>query len=192
MSRHPEPEVLAFADAGEWEAWLERNHDRREEGVWVRFARKGSGLPSVTYAEAVDGALAYGWIDGQVRGGDERHYLQRFTPRRKRSRWSKVNREKVARLTEAGRMRPSGLREVERAEADGRWGAAYDPPSTATPPEDFLRALEGDARAFFEGLDGRNRYGILYDIQDARRPETRARRIEKYAAMMGRREKPYP
>jgi uncharacterized protein YdeI (YjbR/CyaY-like superfamily) len=193
MTAKPELEILPFASAGDWEAWLEANH-AASDGLWVKFAKKSSGIETVTYAEALDAALCYGWIDGQVRRFDEEYYLQRFTPRRKRSKWSKVNREKVARLIEEGRMRPAGLREIERAKADGRWDAAYDSPSTATVPEDLRRALDKnpEASAFFATLDGRNRYAILYQVGDAKRPETRARRIEKYVAMLNKREKPYP
>ena len=139
-------------------------------------------------------ALCYGWIDGQVRKFDEDYYLQRFTPRRSRSKWSKVNRKKVAELIERGEMKAAGLREVERAKADGWWEAAYDSPRSATVPEDLQRELERNeqARRFFSELDGRNRYAILYQIQDAKRPETRAKRIAKYVAMLAEQKKPYP
>jgi uncharacterized protein YdeI (YjbR/CyaY-like superfamily) len=185
--------IIPFASREAWAAWLEEQH-ATSGGLWLKFAKKGSGLDTVTYAEAVEVALCYGWIDGQVRKLDEDHYLQRFTPRRARSRWSKINRQKATELIERGEMKPAGLREVERAKADGRWDAAYDAPSTATVPEDLRRELEKNepAREFFETLDGRNRYAILYQIQDARRPETRARRIEKYVAMLGEGKKIYP
>ena len=185
--------IIPFASREAWAAWLEEQH-ATSDGFWLKFAKKGSGLDTVTYAEAVEVALCYGWIDGQVRKLDEDHYLQRFTPRRARSRWSKINRQKATELIERGEMKPAGLREVERAKADGRWDAAYDAPSTATVPEDLRRELEKNepAREFFETLDGRNRYAILYQIQDARRPETRARRIEKYVAMLGEGKKIYP
>jgi len=142
----------------------------------------------------VEVALCYGWIDGQVRKFDEDYYLQRFTPRRSRSKWSKVNRKKVAELIERGEMKAAGLREVERAKADGRWEAAYGSPRTATVPEDLQRELESNeqARRFFSGLDGRNRYAILYQIQDAKRPETRAKRIATYVAVLAEQKKPYP
>lgn len=193
MTAGPEPQTLTFETAGAWEAWLDANHTSTD-GVWIQFAKKNSGISSVSYAEAVDVALCYGWIDGQVRGLDDNYWLQRFTPRRKRSRWSKVNREKVARLIEQGRMKPAGSKEIERAKADGRWDDAYDSPSRATVPDDLRHELEKNPEAseFFADLDGRNRYAILYQIQDAKRPETRARRIEKYVAMLNRREKPYP
>jgi uncharacterized protein YdeI (YjbR/CyaY-like superfamily) len=165
------------------------------EGLWLKIAKKGSGIESVNYDQAVEVALCYGWIDGQVRKFNEDHYLQRFTPRRPRSKWSKVNRKKAMELIERGEMRAAGLREVERAKADGRWDAAYDSPRTATVPEDLLKELEKNeqARKFFYELDSRNRYAILYQIQDAKRPETRARRIAKYVAMLAEQQKPpYP
>jgi uncharacterized protein YdeI (YjbR/CyaY-like superfamily) len=160
----------------------------------LKVARKGAGAGGVGYQEALDVALRYGWIDGRKRRLDDRHWLQRFTPRGPRSGWSKVNRERVERLIEAGEMRPAGLREVERANADGRWQAAHDPPSRAAVPEDLERALATDerARARFATLDGRNRYAILHRIQTAKRPETRARRIQTYVAMLSRGETIYP
>jgi uncharacterized protein YdeI (YjbR/CyaY-like superfamily) len=143
---------------------------------------------------SISASQPVGWIDGQVRRFDGYFYLQRFTPRRPRSKWTKVNREKVTKLIEQGEMKAAGLLEVERAMADGRWGAAYDSPSTATVPEDLQKELEKNeqARMFFSELDRRNRYAILYQIQDAKRPETRARRIAKYVAMLAERERPYP
>jgi uncharacterized protein YdeI (YjbR/CyaY-like superfamily) len=188
-----ELEVCPFATAAEWEAWL-REHHATVAGVWIKFAKKGSGLPTVTYLEALHGALRYGWIDGQARSLDDTHYLQRFTPRRARSIWSKRNREFATALIEAGEMEPPGLREVERAKADGRWDAAYDAPSTATVPEDLQAALDANsaAAAFFAGLDGQNRYAILHRVQTAKKPETRARRIERFVAMLAAGEKIYP
>lgn len=193
MTTKPELPILPFASREAWEAFLEGQH-ATSEGLWLKIAKKGSGIESVTYDQAVEVALCYGWIDGQVRKFDEDYYLQRFTPRRSKSRWSKVNRKKVGELMERGEMKEAGLREVERAKADGRWDAAYDSPRTATVPADLLRELEknGQAREFFYGLDGRNRYAILYQIQDAKRPETRAKRIAKYVAMLAQQEKPYP
>jgi uncharacterized protein YdeI (YjbR/CyaY-like superfamily) len=184
---------LPFASRESWEAFLEERH-ATSDGLWLKIAKKGSGIDSVTYDQAVEVALCYGWIDGQVRRFDESYYLQRFTPRRPRSKWSKVNREKATDLIERGEMKAAGLREVERARADDRWDAAYDSPGTATVPEDLQRELEKNEQAstFFSELDGRNRYAILYQIQDARRPETRARRIQKYVAMLAERQKPYP
>lgn len=185
--------IIAFASPGAWEAWLEEHH-ASSSGLWLKIAKKASGIETVSYAEALDAALCYGWIDGQVNKFDEDYYLQRFTPRRPRSKWSQVNREKVTKLIERGRMKPAGLREIERAKADGRWDAAYEPPSKATVPDDLRTALEknDEAREFFETLNSANRYAILYQIQDARKPETRARRIEKFVAMLAERKKLYP
>jgi len=183
-----EAEVLPFASAEEWEAWLGANHDSTPAGVWIKFARKASGIPTVTYMEALHAALCYGWIDGQARSFDERFYLQRFTPRRARSIWSKRNVGFATDLIASGRMQPAGLREVERAKADGRWQAAYDGPKAATVPDDLRAALDANPAAaeFFAGLKGQNRYAILHRVQTARRPETRARRIETFVAMLAR------
>jgi len=189
-----DPEVLPFATPEEWEAWLRAHHQTVTAGVWIKFARKGSGIPTVTYRDALQVALRFGWIDGQARSHDGSWYLQRFTPRRARSIWSKRNRDFATALIEAGEMEPAGLREVERAKADGRWDAAYDAPSTATVPDDLKAALDANPAAaeFFAGLDGRNRYAILHRVQTAKRPETRARRIETFVAMLEAGEKIYP
>jgi uncharacterized protein YdeI (YjbR/CyaY-like superfamily) len=178
-------QTLAFASAAELEEWFEANHDS-SPGIWIKFAKKGSGIPSVTNDEALDVALCFGWIDGLRRGVDERWYVERHTPRRPRSKWSQVNVGKVERLIAAGRMRPAGLAEVERAKADGRWDAAYAPPSRLTVPDDLERELAARpaAREFFEGLDSTNRYAILYGLHDAKRPETRARRLEKFVTKL--------
>jgi uncharacterized protein YdeI (YjbR/CyaY-like superfamily) len=188
-----ELETRAFASADDWEAWLREHHDTAP-GVWIKFARKGSGIPTLTYMEALHAALCFGWIDGQARGLDDAFYLQRFTPRRARSIWSKRNRDFATALIESGRMQPAGLREVERAKADGRWDAAYDAPSTAKVPDDLRAALDANPAAaeFFAGLSGQNRYAVLHRIQTAKRPETRARRIEKFVAMLAAGEKIYP
>ncbi len=193
MTPASELPTIAFATADEWEAWL-REHHGSASGVWIRFARKGSGVASVTYMEALHAALCFGWIDGQARSLDEASYVQRFTPRRARSIWSKRNREFATALIESGRMQPAGLREVERAKADGRWDAAYDAPSTATVPDDLRAALDAspDAAAFFETLNAQNRYAILHRIQTAKRAETRARRIETFVAMLAAGEKLHP
>jgi uncharacterized protein YdeI (YjbR/CyaY-like superfamily) len=185
--------ILPFASREAWEAWLEEQH-AVSQGVWLKLAKKGSGIETVTFAEALDVALCYGWIDSQADKFDGNYWLQRFTPRKPRSKWSQVNREKVAKLVEAGRMNPAGLREVERAKADGRWDAAYEPPSTATVPDDLRAELEKNvaAREFFETLNSTNRYAILHRIQDAKKPETRARRIAKYVAMLAEGKKLYP
>jgi uncharacterized protein YdeI (YjbR/CyaY-like superfamily) len=185
--------VHAFGSRAEWAGWLEREHSS-SAGVWLRIARKGGGAESVSYAEALDVALCYGWIDGRKDKLDDQAWLQRFTPRRARSRWSKRNRGLAEALIERGEMAPAGMREIERARADGRWDAAYDSHSTATVPADLIAALEHDraAHEFFATLDSNNRYAILYRIQEARRPETRARRIAKYVAMLGAGEKIHP
>jgi uncharacterized protein YdeI (YjbR/CyaY-like superfamily) len=177
--------VLELADRDAWAAWLGAGH-ASSPGVWLKIAKKGSDARSVSYAEALDVALCHGWIDGQKRPLDDRFWLQRFTPRTPRSRWSKRNRALAERLIASGEMAPAGLREVERARADGRWEAAYDSHATATVPPDLQAALDADAgaAAFFAGLDSANRYAILYRIQEARRPETRARRIATFVAML--------
>jgi uncharacterized protein YdeI (YjbR/CyaY-like superfamily) len=183
--------VVELPSQAAWEAWLEEHHaDAR--GVWLKFAKKNTGVTTVNYAEALDVALCFGWIDGQVVRFDETYYLQRFTPRTKRSKWSKINREHVARLTEEGRMRPAGAAAVEAAKADGRWDAAYDSPSRMTVPDDLREALEArpKALAFFEQLDRQNRYAILYRTQDAKRPETRTRRIADFVDMLEHGAKP--
>ena len=141
MATKPDLPIVPFASRDAWAAWLDEHH-ATSDGVWLKIAKKGSGIETVSYAEALDAALCYGWIDGQKASLDERHWLQRFTPRRPRSKWSKVNRQKATELIEKGEMRPAGLREVERAEADGRWEAAYDAQSTATVPDDMRRELE--------------------------------------------------
>jgi uncharacterized protein YdeI (YjbR/CyaY-like superfamily) len=177
--------VLSVPSREAWDAWLASEH-ARSPGVWLRIAKKRAGVEGLTYPEALEVALSYGWIDGQKAGLDDEHWLQRFTPRRPRSRWSKRNREAATRLIERGEMKAAGLREVEAAKADGRWEAAYDGQRSASVPEDLARALAADerARAFFETLDSTNRYAILYRVQDAKRPETRARRIERFVSML--------
>jgi uncharacterized protein YdeI (YjbR/CyaY-like superfamily) len=182
---------LPFASAAEWEAWLTEHHDAMPDGVWIKVAKKGAGIPSVTYGDCLDVALCFGWIDGQSKGIDETWYRQRWLPRRKRSIWSKRNRAKAEALIAEGRMRPAGLAEVERAKADGRWDAAYDSPSTATVPADLQAALDANAAAAaaFAALDSQNRYAILHRTQTAKRPETRARRIETFVAMLERGER---
>ncbi|MDX2296690.1 MULTISPECIES: YdeI/OmpD-associated family protein [Streptomyces] len=186
-------EIVAFASAEAFEAWLGENH-AVSPGIWLKLRKKGPGIVALDYAQALDVALCHGWIDGQKRSFDDRWWLQRFTPRTARSRWSKVNRDKVAVLIEQGRMRPAGQAEVDRAKADGRWEAAYDGSRTVTVPDDLAAALTAvpGASEFFERLDRRNRFAILYQIQDAKRAETRARRIEKFVAMLAKGEKPYP
>jgi uncharacterized protein YdeI (YjbR/CyaY-like superfamily) len=177
--------VVEFANRAEWATWLAAEH-AASAGVWLKIARKDGGAESVSYSEALDVALCHGWIDGQKDRLDERFWLQRFTPRTPRSRWSKRNRERAEALIGSGEMAPAGMREIERAQADGRWEAAYDSHSTATVPDDLRAELERNpaAREFFAALDSTNRYAILYRIQEARRPDTRARRIAKYVAML--------
>ncbi|HSE81312.1 MAG TPA: YdeI/OmpD-associated family protein [Gaiellaceae bacterium] len=184
--------ILAFASQAEWEAWLDVEH-ASSDGVWLKFAKKGSGVESVVYAEALEVALCYGWIDSQVKSLDERFYLQKFTPRRARSKWSRVNRDKIEELTKQGRMKPAGLAQVELAKADGRWEAAYASPANVGVPDDLQAALDGNTKAaeFWAGLNKSNRFAILYQLQDAKRPETRARRLEKFMGMLERGEKPY-
>ena len=170
--------------------WLARNH-AKSSGVLLRFAKKSSGVKSITYDQALDVALRYGWIDGQSKSDGAEYWLQKFTPRGKRSIWSKRNREKALALIESGQMRRAGLAEVERAKKDGRWEAAYDSPSCATVPSDLEAALSEnvEARAFFKTLDSRNRYAILFRIHTAKKPETRAKRIREFVAMLARNEK---
>lgn len=185
--------ILLFASAAELEAWLEENHGS-PDGIWLKIAKKGSGVESVNYAEALDLALCFGWIDSQKKGLDEKHFLQRFTPRRPRGRWSRINRGKAEELIAAGRMRPSGLAEVEAARADGRWEAAYEGQRTAVVPQDLRRELDSNraAREFFETLDSANRYAIVYRLNDAKKPETRVRRLRKFVGMLERGEKIHP
>jgi uncharacterized protein YdeI (YjbR/CyaY-like superfamily) len=185
--------VIAFADRDAWWAFLAEQPDGTR-GIWLKIARKGSGIESIDHPQALEAALCFGWIDGQRASFDERWFLQRFSPRAARSRWSKVNRASAERLIADGAMQPAGLREVERARADGRWDAAYDAQSVAQVPDDLAVEFDArpNARAFFESLDSRNRYAVLYRIQDAKRPETRAHRIAKFVAMLEAGEKLYP
>jgi uncharacterized protein YdeI (YjbR/CyaY-like superfamily) len=185
--------VLGFADAAAWESWLAQQH-ASSPGVWLKIAKKGSGAAGVSYPEALEAALCYGWINGQKGALDDDYWLQRFTPRKPGSRWSRINTEKAAELIAAGRMRPAGMREVELAREDGRWDAAYAGQRSMAVPGDLERALAGNetARAFFATLSSVNRYAILYRIADAKRAETRARRIAKYVAMLAAHETIYP
>jgi uncharacterized protein YdeI (YjbR/CyaY-like superfamily) len=185
--------IEQFATPEEFRAWLADHHDT-SAGIWLRIAKKGSGLASTTYDEALDVALAFGWIDGQKRSGDDTHWLQGFTRRGPRSPWSRRNRDKAEALIAVGAMEPSGLAEVERARADGRWDRAYAGQRTAEPPADLLEALEARpaARERFASLNSVNRYAILYRIQDAKRPETRARRIATFVDMLEHGQTLYP
>ena len=176
---------MPFASPAEWEEWLEDNHGVGK-GVWIKMAKKDAAIESVRYPEVLESALCFGWIDGRREALDERYFLQRFTPRRPRSKWSRINREKVERLIADGRVRPAGLAEVERAKADGRWEAAYEGQRNSAVPEDLQRELDArpKAKAFFAELNSQNRYAILYRLQEAKKPETRARRLEKFVAML--------
>ena len=184
--------ILQLASPEEWEAWLDAEH-ASSDGVWLKFAKKGSGVTTVVYAEALDVALCFGWIDSQVMTLDERFYLQKFTPRRSRSKWSKINVEKIEALTKAGRMRPAGLAQVELAKADGRWNAAYSSPANMTEPPDLKKALKASPRAaeFYATLNKSNRFAIIYQLEDAKKPETRERRLTKFIGMLERGEKLY-
>ena len=185
--------VLSFARQRDLAEWLEANHSK-SSGIWLRLAKKSSGIESVTYPQAVEVALCYGWIDGQAKSEGDTTYRQKFTPRAKRSIWSKINREKVLALIESGRMHAAGLAEVERARADGRWDAAYDSVRQSKVPPDLQAALDRSARAkaFFATLDSRNRYAILFRINTAKKPETRAKRIAQYVEMLERHETLHP
>jgi uncharacterized protein YdeI (YjbR/CyaY-like superfamily) len=192
--RATKEERLAFATAAQWEAWLAKNHSKAD-AVILRLAKLKSGIPSVTYAEALDVALCYGWIDGLKGSESDTYYTQRFTPRRARSMWSKTNREKIGALTAAGRMKPAGVAEVERAKKDGRWDAAYGNYSASdTIPDDLQAALDGSpkAKAFFVTLNAQNRYAILFRLHQAKKAETRAQRLSKFVEMLKRRETLYP
>jgi uncharacterized protein YdeI (YjbR/CyaY-like superfamily) len=185
--------IELFERQQDWEAWLEEHH-ANSAGLWLRLAKKGSGIQSLSYAEALEVALCYGWIDGQKKSYDESSWLQKFTPRGPKSIWSKINREKAQQLIESGKMRPAGLKAIESAKGDGRWDAAYDSQRSAEVPTDFQAALDSnpEAQAFFATLNRVNRYAILFRIQTAKKPETRAKRIEQFIGMLGRHEKLYP
>jgi uncharacterized protein YdeI (YjbR/CyaY-like superfamily) len=185
--------VRLFKSRKEWAAWLEKNQ-QSSAGVWLRLAKKGSPLTSVTYAEALEVALCYGWIDGQKRPESEQAWLQKFLARSAKSMWSKINREKALALTAAGEMKAAGLEAIESARKDGRWDAAYDSPSGAVVPADFQSALDANPRAahFFKTLDRANRYAVLWRIQTVKKAETRARKIERFVEMLARREKIHP
>jgi uncharacterized protein YdeI (YjbR/CyaY-like superfamily) len=188
-----DPPILLFEHQKAWEDWLSRNH-LEATGVWLRIAKKGSKIRSLTHAEALDSALCFGWIDAQKKPESASAWLERFTPRGRRSIWSKLNRQKATALIECGRMRDSGLQEVLRANKDGRWEQAYDSPRNATVPEDFQAALDKSARAkaFFATLESRNRYAILFRIQTVKKAETRARKISEFVAMLEKHEKIHP
>jgi|HubBroStandDraft_3_1064219.scaffolds.fasta_scaffold02599_4 uncharacterized protein YdeI (YjbR/CyaY-like superfamily) len=193
VDEHKGRPVAGFASQQAWAEWL-AEHYAGSRGLWLRIAKKGSGIATVSYAEALETALCWGWIDGQKAKLDDDHWLQLFTPRGPRSKWSKINREKAEALLAKGAIQPAGRAQIERARAEGRWEAAYDSHRTATVPDDLRIALEKNrkAREFFATLDSANRYAILYRIAEAKRPETRARRVEKYVAMLAQHEKLHP
>ena len=183
-------QVISFESQSHWEKWLAENH-MQQDGIWLRIFKKDSGEASVTYAEALDEALCYGWIDGQKNKYDERSWLQKFTPRRKKSIWSKINTQHVQRLIEAGKMKPGGFKEIEAAREDGRWQQAYDSHKSMTLPEDFLRRLEKDPKAqgFFEALNKTNKYAIAFRLQTAKKPETREKRMKEILEKLAKGEK---
>ena len=182
--------VHYFERRKDWASWLKENHES-SPGVWLQLAKKGSGLPSVSYDEAIEIALCFGWVDGQKRAHSGQFWLQNFTRRSGKSVWSKINKNKAIALIKTGKMEPAGRREVDRAKSDGRWDLAYDSASTATVPNDLQSALDGNTRAgnFFATLDSRNRYAILFRIQTARKAETRAKKIAQFVQMLARHEK---
>ncbi len=185
--------LLLFDSLQEWEGWLDAHH-AQPQGVWLKIAKKSAEIPSVSYADALDAALCYGWIDGQKKPYDSAFWLQKFTPRRPKSGWSKINTDKAMRLIEAGAMKPAGLREVDAAKQDGRWDAAYESQSNLTIPDDFGGELDRhpQAKAFFDTLNKVNRYAMCYRIATAKKPETRQARIDKFIAMLAKGEKIYP
>jgi len=191
--RVPHDTPIECTSAAAWERWLKRHH-ASAAGVWIRMAKKASGIASIDHPAALEEALCWGWIDGQRKGDGELYFLQRFTPRTPRSTWSKINRDKALKLIDEGRMQPAGLAEVERARADGRWDAAYDAQSVATVPPDLQAALDANrkAAAFFAKLDSRNRYAVLFRTQGAKKPETRAKRIAQFVEMLAKGEKIHP
>jgi uncharacterized protein YdeI (YjbR/CyaY-like superfamily) len=193
MATKPDLPIMPFASQSAWAKWLEANHEK-SAGVWLKIAKKDAGIPTVTYAEALDQALCYGWIDSQKKSFDEKYFLQKFSPRGPKSIWSKINCEKVEQLIKAGRMTPAGMTAVESAKVDGRWDAAYDAQSRAVIPDDLQAALDANpsASSFFATLTGVNRYAILFRIQNTKKPETRQRNIEKFIAMLEQGKTIYP
>ncbi|HSW87588.1 MAG TPA: YdeI/OmpD-associated family protein [Candidatus Saccharimonadales bacterium] len=182
--------IIAFVSQKDWEMWLETHHEK-EQGIWIQFFKKNSGIVSITYMQAVETALCYGWIDSQAKSFDEKSYLQKFTPRRSKSIWSKVNTQRIERLLKEGKMKPAGLKQIEEAKQDGRWEAAYNSPSTIIIPEDFLKELSKNkkAQAFFETLNKTNTYAIAWRLETAKKPETREKRMKMILEMLGKGEK---
>jgi len=193
MKSSEELQIKGFATQQEWEAWL-AEHYADPMGIWLKIAKKSTGVLSISYSEALEGALCYGWIDGQKAAFDDQYWLQKFTPRRAKSIWSQINCGKATILIEVGRLQPSGLRQVELAKADGRWEAAYASQSKATVPDDLQEALDKTPQAldFFLTLNSVNRYALLFRVQTARNAETRATRIQKFVDMLAKGEKLYP
>jgi uncharacterized protein YdeI (YjbR/CyaY-like superfamily) len=185
--------ALSFATPKDWEAWLKKNHSD-PTGIWLKIAKKDSGIRSVTYSEGLDGALCYGWIDGQKAPFDDQYWLQKFTPRRPKSGWSKINCDRASSLIENGKMKAPGQRQVDLAKADGRWDSAYDSQSKITVPADLQKELDKNPQAarFFGTLNSVNRYAILYRIQTAKKAETRAARIQKFVDMLSKNQKLHP
>ena len=190
MVKTPELPIISFASQAEWTDWLAQHHDQ-STGLWMKLAKKDSGIPSVTYDQAVESALCYGWIDGLKKSFDHQFWLQKFTPRGPKSIWSKINVEKAEKLIASGQMQPAGLKTVEAAKLDGRWEQAYESQKNMGIPEDFQRALDANptAREFFATLKSASRYSFLFRIQTAKKAETRAKRIEQFIAMLERGEK---
>lgn len=185
--------IILFESEQKWEEWLKENH-ATAQGVWVQLAKKGKGVTSVSYAEALDVALCYGWIDGQKRSLDDKFSLQKFTPRRRKSVWSKINTQKVQALIDKGRMEPAGLKEIEAAKKDGRWDVAYESQRTMGVPEDFQAELDKnpEAKAFFATLNSANRYAFCRRILMVKKPETRRAKITQYIAMLNEHKKLFP
>lgn len=185
--------ILLLESQDAWEEWLDTYH-AQSQGVWLKIAKKDSTIVTVSYTEALEEALCYGWIDGQKKSYDHEVWLQKFTPRRPKSIWSKVNSDKVTQLIASGRMKPAGLKEVNVAKEDGRWDAAYESQRNFTIPDDFQAELDSNARAkaFFETLNRQNRYAICFRIQTAKKTVTRQARIDKFIAMLNNNEKLYP
>ena len=185
--------IMSFETQQDWERWLTEHHTDAV-GIWLKIAKKETGIPSVNYAEALDSALCYGWIDGQKASFDDQYWLQKFTPRRPKSIWSKVNCDKATALIAEGRMQPEGIRQVELAKADGRWESAYESQSKINVPDDFQSELDKNQKAkdFFSTLNSINRYAILFRIHSAKKPATRSARINKFIEMLSNNQKIYP
>ena len=190
MMKPAELPILPFENKKQWADWLAKQHDK-STGLWLKLGKKSSGFPSVTYEEALDAALCYGWIDGQKKGFDEKYWLQKFTPRGPKSIWSKINTEKAEKLIASGEMKPAGLKAIEAAKKDGRWDAAYASQKNSSIPEDFQAALDKNkkAKAFFATLKSAERYSFLFRIQTAKKAETRAKRIQQFVEMLEKNEK---